>query len=116
MEHKTRKVNKKEFLKKHGITIGASIAASAVTGIIMYKIFGTNGTVDTDTVLLKRTVSIPTPISKKIDEDIFTAIAPAIEEAVLNSGVENFTLERNYDLDGLTHKFVTVNIERIMGD
>lgn len=56
------------------------------------------------------------PLATKIDEDIFVNLAPAIEDAVLQSLADKVHLEQSYDLDGLTHKLVTVNVETIFGD
>lgn len=56
------------------------------------------------------------PLAAKIDEDIFVNLAPAIEDAVLQSLVDKAHLEQSYDLDGLTHKLVTVDVETIFGD
>lgn len=56
------------------------------------------------------------PWVKKIDEDIFTNLAPEMEEAILNYGLEKFWAERTYELDPVTSKLVTVSIETINGD
>lgn len=56
------------------------------------------------------------PWVKKIDEDIFTNLAPEIEEAILNYGLEKYWAERTYELDPVTSKLVTVTIETVNGD
>lgn len=56
------------------------------------------------------------PWTKKIDEDIFTSLAPEIEDAVLNYGLEKFWAERVYELDPVTSKTVTVTIDTVNGD
>lgn len=36
------------------------------------------------------------------DETIFTKLAPAIEEAVINNGIETFSKTETFDMDGVT--------------
>ena len=57
-----------------------------------------------------------TGTEKVVDEDIFTSLAPAIEKAVLEKGLEKVTLERAYDMGDNLNKFVTVKIENVYGD
>lgn len=53
---------------------------------------------------------------KSVDEDVFTMLAPAIEGAVLDKGLEKVILDRSYDLGDNLHKLVTVSIENVYGD
>ena len=53
---------------------------------------------------------------KSVDEDVFTMLAPAIEGAVLDKGLEKVILDRTYDLGDNLHKLVTVSIENVYGD
>ncbi len=53
---------------------------------------------------------------KIVDEDIFTSLAPAIEEAVLDKSLEKIILERTYDMGDNIAKFVTINIENVYGN
>ena len=53
---------------------------------------------------------------KSVDEDVFTMLAPAIEGAVLDNGLEKVILDRSYDLGDNLHKLVTVTIENVYGD
>ena len=50
---------------------------------------------------------------KSVDEDVFTMLAPAIEGAVLDKGLEKVILDRSYDLGDNLHKLVTVSIENV---
>ncbi len=43
-------------------------------------------------------------------------LAPAIEGAVLDKGLEKVILDRSYDLGDNLHKLVTVSIENVYGD
>ena len=53
---------------------------------------------------------------KSVDEDVFTMLAPAIEGAVLDKGLEKVILDRSYDLGDNLHKLVTVSIENVYGE
>ena len=53
---------------------------------------------------------------KSVDEDVFTMLAPAIEGAVFDKGLEKVILDRSYDLGDNLHKLVTVSIENVYGD
>ena len=53
---------------------------------------------------------------KSVDEDVVTMLAPAIEGAVLDKGLEKVILDRSYDLGDNLHKLVTVSIENVYGD
>lgn len=45
------------------------------------------------------TLSDPDECTKRIDEDIFTNLAPTIEEAVLSSGIDKFYMDRDYPVE-----------------
>ena len=55
-------------------------------------------------------------IYKSIDERLFVELAPAIEEAVLNKGLEKTIIEEAYDLGDNLSKFVSVTVENVYGD
>lgn len=52
----------------------------------------------------------------EIDELVFTDLAPKIEDAVLEKGLEKMALERTYNLGDNLSKFVTINVENVYGD
>lgn len=52
------------------------------------------------------------PLVMKIDEEIFTDLAPEIEEMVLNKGVEKGWISRTYKIGGGS-KLVEVNVEKV---
>lgn len=52
----------------------------------------------------------------KVDEKIFTDLAPAIERMVMDDRIAHGRIERTYDTDINYHKFVTVSIEQVVGD
>ena len=56
------------------------------------------------------------PWAEMVDEDIYTELAPKIEQAVFNSGLEKAVFDRHYELDEVTSKIVTVTVETINGD
>ena len=56
-------------------------------------------------------------ISREIDEDIFTDLAPKIERVVLDRNIENvICIEHTYDLGERLTKYVTVTIRSVYGD
>lgn len=52
----------------------------------------------------------------KVDEDIFTSLAPDIENAILNTSIDKIVIERTYDMGDNLHKLVTTTVEGIYGD
>lgn len=64
--------------------------------------------------ILKVFESLPQrdPLTLKIDEEIFTDLAPEIEEMVLNKGVEKGWISRTYKIGGGS-KLVEVNVEKV---
>ena len=44
-------------------------------------------------------LSDPDECTKRIDEDIFTSLAPTIEEAVLSDGIDEFYMDRDYPVE-----------------
>lgn len=44
-------------------------------------------------------LSDPNECTKRIDEDIFTSLAPTIEEAVLSDGIDEFYMDRDYPVE-----------------
>ncbi len=54
--------------------------------------------------------------TKIIDEDIFTVLAPAIEEAVIDKDSGKVILDRVYDLGNNLRKLVTVSINSTYED
>ena len=44
-------------------------------------------------------LSDPDECTKRIDEDIFTSLAPTIEEAVLSDGIDAFYMDRDYPVE-----------------
>lgn len=106
----------KRFLNEHKKQIAVSVTGIAV-GIIAYKVFGSSKGVTADAALnaLKKKAE-ETPIGRQIDEEVFTEIAPAIENAILDSLLDKFVFVRTYDLDELTHKLVKINIETVVDE
>ena len=54
--------------------------------------------------------------AKRIDKDIFTSLAPQIEDAVLDESIDKIIFDRVYELEPVVSKLVTVNIETTYGD
>lgn len=44
-------------------------------------------------------LSDPDECTKRIDEDIFTNLAPTIEDAVLSDGIDEFYMDRDYPVE-----------------
>lgn len=53
------------------------------------------------------------PWTTRIDEEIFTDLAPEIEDMVLNKGLEKGWIERTYELGKVGKRRVEVNIEKV---
>ena len=53
---------------------------------------------------------------RRVDEEIFTDLAPLIETMVMDNSIEKAGIERTYDTDINYHKIVTVLIEQVVGD
>ena len=109
----------KDFVQEHKAfvaTLGAGL--TLVIGGTVFLITGKKRKSSTKdiAVLLKDSSKAMSKVEKHIDEDIFTSLAPAIEDAIKSKGVENVVLERDYNLGGNLHKFVTVCVENIYGD
>lgn len=117
---KERQEKVKDFLKKNEVLlrvlgVGAVLVIGGTTLTIMgrrRKITRKNGKEILD-LLQKDTTEL---FVKNVDEDVFTMIAPAIEEAVLDKGLEKVIIDRSYDLGDNLHKLVTVSVENIYGD
>lgn len=99
------KEHKKEILVGAGTVIGTAVLITI--GVKCSK--SSKGKVINDMPKLKE-------IGRIVDEDIFTELAPSIEETVLNKGLEKVVLERSYDLGDNLSKYVTVTIENVYGD
>lgn len=110
----------KDFLRNHkNLLLALGAGAVIVIGGTFYvivskenKILRKKGKEILDT-LQKNTTESPV---RSVDEDVFTMLAPAIEEAVLDKGLEKLVLDRSYDLGNNLHKLVTVSIENVYGD
>ncbi len=117
---KERQEKVKDFLKKHEVLlrvlgVGAVLVIGGTAFVIMgrrRKIMRKDGKEILD-ILQKDTTEL---FVKNVDEDVFTMIAPAIEEAVLDKGLEKVIIDRSYDLGDNLHKLVTVSVENIYGD
>ena len=115
-----RKKKVKAFLKKNKFllqVLGVGVV-TVIGGTILvitgkrYKILKKDAykeIIDT----LQTEIELPV---KSVDEDVFTMLAPAIEGAVLDKGLEKVILDRSYDLGDNLHKLVTVSIENVYGD
>lgn len=119
-ERKPRRQEKvKEFFKKHERLLQILGAGVVVIGGTVFIIMGKRyKTVKKEAkqildILQKNTTELPV---KSVDEDVFTMLAPAIEESVLDRGLEKVVLDRSYDLGDNLHKLVTVSIENVYGD
>lgn len=117
-KEKERKAERfKQFLRKHKWEI-IGTAVGTVVGLKMLKRHSSKARKHEAEVIdiFKTSGSRLEPWSKKIDEDIFTDLAPELEQMVLNAGVDKAWIERCYDLDPVTHKLVEINISTIHGD
>ena len=107
----------KEWVKEHKtILIGAGlVAGGAVLTVLVTKKFSCHHS--NYTLIPKPELSGFEKNAKLIDEEVFTDLAPHIEDA-LNKDLDKVVLERSYQLDEneLLSKFVTVTVENVYGD
>lgn len=118
-ERKPEKQEKvKDFLRRHQLLLsvlgtGAGLVVGGTIFIIVGKKVKTLKIKRILDILQKDTTELPI---KSVDKDIFTILAPVIEAAVLDKGLEKVVVDRSYDLGDNLHKLVTVNIENVYGD
>ena len=93
-----RKQTFKEFCKEHKmeIIIGGIVIVGAVAGFKVWsKKLDIKGKKIAD-ALKEAATNLPHETHRFVDEDIFTNIAPAIEEAVLEEGLDEALFEKFY--------------------
>lgn len=111
------KDDKKSKRKTKKLLKWISLSALSIGGAVMWVAFKKNESKSEEHDAISRVLNDDFERTvKEVDEDIFTNLAPAIEEAVLDKDIEKIWYDRSYDLGDNLHKFVTVNIENIYGD
>ena len=93
-----RKQTFKEFCKEHKaeIIVGGIVIVGAVVGFKVWsKKLDIKGKKIAD-ALKETATNLPHETYRFVDEDIFTNIAPAIEEAVLEEGLDEALFEKFY--------------------
>jgi hypothetical protein len=80
-----------------------------------YKVLETIGEGREECEKMEADCDYDSSVCRDVDEDIFTDLAIKLENAVL-SKEETYHDERWYDLDPLTHKQVTINVDTVKGD
>lgn len=106
-----------DFVKEHKVEIGLTIVTT-VSGIGLLILGKKLYSIDTK----HKSFNVPSVTDvlpefiRKIDEEIFTDLAPEIENLVICDGVENAIVERSFTLEPTLHKLVTVKIDAIHGD
>lgn len=108
------------FVKEHKVEIGLT-AVTTASGIGLFILGKKLYALDTKHKSFK-SFNVPSVTDilpefiRKIDEEIFTDLAPEIENFVISDGVEHAVVERSYTLEPTLHKLVTVKIDAIHGD
>ena len=89
-----KKEDIKKFVKEHktGIIVGGLSVAAFVCAVIASH----NNESSDDLEPLKIPDEMPNPAHDHIDEDIFTDLAPQIEDAVLTEGLDEDYIEKTY--------------------
>lgn len=106
-----------DFVKEHKVEIGLTIVTT-VSGIGLIVLGKKLYKLDTP----HKSINVPNMAStlpdfiRTIDEEVFTDLAPEIENLIINDGVENAIIERSFTLEPTLHKLVTVKIDAIHGD
>ena len=109
-----------DFVKEHKVEIGLTIVTT-VSGIGLFILGKKLYALDTKHKSFK-SFNVPSVTDvlpefiRKIDEEIFTDLAPEVENLVISDGVEHAVVERSYTLEPTLHKLVTVKIDAIHGD
>ena len=113
-----KKEEVKKWVKEHEGTLiqVGFIFGGAVLTVVGVKIFNAHNS--HYSVVKRPELSEFEKNANLIDEAVFTDLAPNIEKALLNKGVDKVVLERSYGLDEeeLLSKFVTVTVENVYGD
>ena len=110
-----------DFVKEHKVEIGLTIVTTA-SGIGLFILGKKLYSIDTKHRSFKEFKNVPSVTDvlpefiRKIDEEIFTDLAPEVENLVISDGVEHAVVERSYTLEPTLHKLVTVKIDAIHGD
>lgn len=104
MEIEIRKETKVEkWVREHKkqLAIAGAVIGSFVLGMLYEQC--TNKKLkalhDAEKELEGYTLSDPDECTKRIDEDIFTNLAPTIEDAVLSDGIDEFYMDRDYPVE-----------------
>lgn len=107
-----------DYIKDHKVEIGLT-AVTVVSGIGLIILGRKLYLLDTK----HKSFNVPSVTKdvlpdniRIIDEEIFTDLAPEIENLVINSEIEQAIAERSYTLEPTLHKLVTVKIDTIHGD
>lgn len=95
MSNKAEKV--KKFFNEHR---GEIAVGSAVVGMFALGYLHSKTSVKVPEVAVKAPELTPfEECSKKVDKDIFTNLAPTIEDAVLSEGIDGFYIDRDYPVE-----------------
>lgn len=106
------------FVKEHKVEIGLTVVTT-VSGIGLFILGKKLYSLDTkhkNFNVPSVTGSVLPEYIRTIDEEVFTDLAPEIENLVISDGVEHAIVERSYTLEPTLHKLVTVKIDAIHGD
>ena len=119
MNIKEKLVAAKKYVNEHKVQFvvgGVTVIGIVVGGRFLFKsVKKTNVKVDSNA--LKKVVDNGiSEITRKIDEEIFTDLAPEIENYVLDNGIEHAVSERSYDIGDNLFKIVTVTVKQYAGD
>lgn len=85
---KETKEKAKEFWKKNGNRIACATFVGGVTFFVGTKVY-----------LAYKNISKYTSAQMKVDEELFTEIAPAIEDAIFDKGIDDFHHESTFFFD-----------------
>lgn len=98
---KETKVEKWVREHKKQLAIARAVIGSFVLGMLYEQC--TNKKLkalhDAEKELEGYTLNDPDECTKRIDEDIFTNLAPTIEDAVLSDGIDEFYMDRDYPVE-----------------
>lgn len=97
------------------------VLCCGVLAVLSYSLYKRGTTIksididDPNVKTLEDIAKIDSP-SVKIDEDIFTRVAPLMEDAILDEGVEKFNFEDAYEIGQNVSKTVKISIDTVYGD
>lgn len=106
--------NKKKLTNKQkGILVIIGAGATIITVKAVRAIIKKKTGVDTGEVIEMKERD---KLLMAVDEDIFSDLAPTLENVIIDQGIEKVNISRCYDIGDNVHKCVEITMDTIVGD